>query len=242
MQDITGRAAIVTGASSGIGRGIAIQLAQAGAVAILAARSADKLEALAAEITAAGGRAHAIPTDVGDESQILRLFDRTEALAGPPAILVNNAGIADDTAIEDLSLARWEEMLRVNLTSAFLCAREAVRRMKPAGGGRIVNIGSLSAKSPRAQSPAYTATKFAIEGLTKSLLLDGRDHGITACALHPGATRSSLAPGITDLLEENCIFPEDLGRLVVLMCQMPPDIAMTDTTILPVRVPFLGRG
>ena len=114
--------------------------------------------------------------------------------------------------------------------------------MKPAGGGRIVNIGSLSAKSPRPHSMAYTASKFAIEGMTRAIAYDGREHNVTACCLHPGQTLSSLVPGITDQKKDNQIDPADLGRLVVYMASLPPEIAVIDTTILPVRVPFLGRG
>src|SRR5690606_4292402 len=108
---------------------------------------------------------------------------------------------------EDLSLDRWREVLDINLTAAFLCSREAFRRMKAKGGGRIFNIGSLSAKIPRPHSIAYNASKFAIEGLTRSLALDGRDHNITVTVIHPGQTISSLVPGVTDQLSENAIQP-----------------------------------
>ncbi|MFZ2102250.1 MAG: SDR family oxidoreductase [Oricola sp.] len=241
MESIEGKVAIVTGASSGIGRGIALELARAGAVTVLAARSAVKLKDLATEIAAAGGTAHAVPTDVTSEGDILRLFAETTRLAGPVDILVNNAGIADGTPLPDLSTERWHDVLSTNLTSAVLAAREAMRAMK-GRGGRIINIGSLSAKIPRHHSPAYTMTKFALEGLTKSICLDGRDDNITASTIHPGATRSMLAPGASDLLTENCLEPEMLGELVVYICRLPPELTMLDTVILPVKVPFLGRG
>jgi len=241
MQSIKGKVAVVTGASSGIGRGIASELARAGAVTVLAARSADKLKSLADEIAAAGGTAHAVPTDVTSEEDLLRLFSETERLAGPVDILVNNAGIADATPLPELSTERWQEVLSTNLTSAVICAREAMRSMKQRGG-RIINIGSLSAKIPRHHSPAYTMTKFAIEGLTKQICLDGRDDNITASTIHPGATRSMLAPGHTDKLETDCLEPEMLGELVVYICGLPPEVTMLDTVVLPVKVPFVGRG
>ena len=109
-------------------------------------------------------------------------------------------------------------------------------------GGRIINIGSLSAKIPRHHSPAYTMTKFAMEGLTKQICLDGRDDNITASTIHPGATRSLLAPGSTDKLTENCLEPEMLGELVVYTCRLPPELTILDTVILPVKNPYLGRG
>lgn len=241
MEPINGKIAIVTGASSGIGRGIARELAREGVITILAARSADKLAALATEIEADGGTAHVVPTDVTKEDDLLKLFAETERLAGPVDILVNNAGIADATPLEDLPTERWREMLDTNLTSAVICAREAMRSMK-GRGGRIINMGSLSAKIPRHHSPAYTMTKFAIEGLTKSISLDGRDDNITASTIHPGATKSMLAPGSTDVLTENYIEPEMLGQLVVYMCKLPPELTVLDTVVLPVKNPYLGRG
>ena len=242
MESIEGRIAIVTGASSGIGRGIARELAREGVRTVLAARSAGKLAALAEEIAADGGSAIAVPTDVTREAEVVALFRETEARFGAPDLLVNSAGIADATPTDTLELDRWREVIDANLTSAFLCCREAIRSMKRKGGGRIINIGSLSAKIPRPDSAAYNASKFAIEGLTRSISLDGLAHNITASALHPGATLSSLVPGVTDRLETDRIEPADLGRLVVLMASLPPDISMIDTTILPIRVPFLGRG
>lgn len=241
MESIKGKVAIITGASSGIGRGIASELAKAGAIAVLAARSAGKLQSLADQIAAAGGTAHVVPTDVTKEEDLLKLFADTERLAGPVDILVNNAGIADATPLPELSTERWQEVLSTNLTSAVICAREAMRSMKERGG-RVINIGSLSAKIPRHHSPAYTMTKFAIEGLTKQICLDGRDDNITASTIHPGATRSMLAPGHTDKLETDCLEPEMLGELVVYICGLPPEVTMLDTVVLPVKVPFVGRG
>lgn len=241
MNTLENKVAIVTGASSGIGFGIARELARAGAQTILAARSVAPLEALKAEIEQDGGTAHVVQTDVSKEEDIMALFAKTEELAGPLDILVNNAGIADATPLEELSLDRWNMMLATNLTSAVLCAREAMRAMK-GRGGRIINIGSLSAKIPRPHSPAYTMTKFALEGLTKSISLDGRDDYISATTIHPGATRSMLAPGHTDTMGEDCLEPEMLGQLVVYICGLPRQVTMLDTVMLPVKVPFLGRG
>lgn len=242
MQSIDGRVAIVTGASSGIGEGIARELATAGATVVLAARSADRLDTLAGEIAEAGGRALAIPCDVTSEDQIVALFRETVERAGPPDILVNNAGIADKTPIEDLSIDRWHRVIDTNLTSAVLCAREAVRLMKPRGRGRIINIGSISAKTPRPHSLAYTVSKFAIEGLSRQLALDGREFGISASTLHPGATLSNLAPGLSDRPGSDRLLPAELGELVVYMCRLPDDVTMLDTVILPIANPFFGRG
>jgi len=240
--DIDGQVALVTGAGKGVGRGIALELAREGMVVVAAARSADKLATLVEEIEGIGGKAFAVPTDVTSERDVVALFEQTVERAGIPNLLVNNAGIADATPVEDLSLEHWHHVIDTNLTSAYLCAREAIRAMKPAGGGRIVNIGSLSAKSPRPHSMAYTASKFALEGMTRAIAFDGRDHNITCSILHPGQTRSSLVPGITDQKKDNQIDPADLGRLVVYMASLPPEIAVLDALVLPVKVPYLGRG
>lgn len=236
------RVAIVTGASSGIGWSIAMALAGEGAKVVLAARSADKLDELARQIEATGGTALAVPTDVTDEGQVEALFEACAARFGAPGLLVNNAGIADHTPTADLSLARWQEVIAINLTSVFLCSRAALRVMAAAGGGRIVNVGSISAKVPRQNTAAYTASKFGLEGLTRSLALDGREHGIAVSMVHPGSTVSSLVPGVTDKPRPGTMMPEDVARVVVLMANLPADVNLFESTILPVTMPFLGRG
>ena len=234
------RIAIVTGASSGIGRSIARGLADEGARVIVAARSTDKLATLVFEIEAAGGKAQAVTADVTDEAQVQALFRTCRESYGAPDLVVNNAGIADHTPSTELSLQRWNEVIAINLTSVFLCSREAMRLMT--GGGRIINIGSISAKVPRQNTAAYTASKFGLEGLTRSLALDGREKGIAVSMLHPGSTTSSLVPGITDQPRPGSMDPDDVARVVVLMASLPADVNLFESTILPVSMPFLGRG
>ncbi len=236
------RIAIVTGASTGIGKEIAATFAAAGAKTVVAARSADKLDALAAEIAAAGGTALAVRCDVTDEHQVEALFARCTEAFGTPGILVNNAGIADHTPTAELTLARWEEVLRINLTSVFLCSRSALRAMMPAGRGRIINVGSISAKVPRPNTGAYTASKFALEGLTRSLALDGRPHGIAVSMLHPGSTTSMLVPGVTNIPRPGSMDPKDVARLALIMASLPDDVNLYEGIMLPVAMPFLGRG
>ncbi len=238
MQDLTGRVAVVTGASAGIGAGIARALAAAGMTVVAVARRAERLEALAEE----DRRIRAMAADVAQESAVVGLFDRVMAECGRLDLLVNNAGIAHHTPTDEMTFAHWNEVIAINVSAAFLCAREAIRRMKPAGGGRIVNIGSISAKVPRPDAIAYNASKFAIEGMTRSLALDGRAHGITATIIHPGATRSELVPGVTDRLEHDCLDPAQIGELVVYAARLPPELALYEATVIPVQVPFLGRG
>lgn len=236
------RIAIVTGASSGIGLAIAEALAAEGAKVVVAARSADKLAALVAGIEAKGGTALAVPTDMTDEGQVEALFVACEATYGTPKLVINNAGIADHTPTVDLTLDRWSEVVAINLTSVFLGARAAFRAMIPAGGGRVINVGSISAKVPRPDTAAYAATKFGLEGLTHSLALDGRPHGIAVSMVHPGSTVSSLVPGITDQPRPGTMAASDVARVVVLMASLPDDVNLYEGTILPVTMPFLGRG
>lgn len=242
-MDLTGKTAIVTGASTGIGKEIAKAYARAGARTVLAARSADKLEALAEDIRAGGGEALPVPTDVTDEEQVEALFGKCLSAYGEPHILVNNAGIADHTPTDQLTKARWDEIIAINMTSVFLCSRAAFRLMKEGGkGGRIVNIGSISAKVPRQNTLGYTASKFALEGMTRSLALDGREFGIAVSMLHPGSTVSDLVPGVTNVPRPNTMSPEDVARLALLMVTLPADVNLFESTILPVGMPFLGRG
>lgn len=242
MKDLHNRVAIVTGASSGIGWEIAKALAGAGARTLLVARSADKLDKLAAEIAAAGGTAIAIPADVTDEAQVEAVFAECQRRFGVPDLLVNNAGIADHTPTVDLTLARWREVLEINLTSVFLMSRKAMQLMTESRRGRIINIGSISAKVPRQNTAAYTASKFALEGLTRSLALDGREHGVAVSMLHPGSTVSALVPGVTDRPRPNTMMPQDVACVALVMAQLPDDVNLFESTILPIGMPFLGRG
>ncbi|MBD0417019.1 SDR family oxidoreductase [Oryzicola mucosus] len=241
-MDLTGKVAIVTGASSGIGWEIAKAYAAVSAKTVLAARTAARLDELASEIERAGGSALAVACDVTDEEQVEALFARCREGFGEPDILVNNAGIADHTPTVDMTLARWEEVMRINITSVFLCSRAALKAMIPRRKGRIINIGSISAKVPRPHTAGYTASKFALEGLTRSLALDGREHGIAVSMLHPGSTQSMLVPGVTDKPRPNSMNPSDVARVALVMATLPDDVNLFETTILPVAMPFLGRG
>ncbi|CDZ26703.1 SDR family oxidoreductase [Neorhizobium galegae] len=242
MISIKDRIAIVTGASSGIGWGIAKAIATEGAITVLAARSADKLEKLAAEIEAEDGHAFVVPTDVTDDAQVERLFATVKEKYGRLDILINNAGIADHTPVEKLTNERWHEVIGANLHSVFYCSRAAFVIMQEQKRGRIINMGSLSSKVPRGHTAAYTASKFALEGLTRSLAVDGREHGIAVSMVHPGSTVSSLVPGVTDKVRPATMMPMDVARIVVLMATLPDDVNLYESIILPVEMPFLGRG
>ncbi|QEX18817.1 oxidoreductase [Hypericibacter terrae] len=243
MGQLDHRVAIVTGASTGIGLAIAKAFAAEGAKVVLAARSRDKLQAAADAIRANGGEALAITTDISKENQVGILFSRTVEAYGKVDILVNNAGVAAPETVENLSLEDWQRVMDVNVTGAFLCSREAFRLMKPQGGGRIINIGSVSAKAPRHKSAAYTTSKFALEGLTRSLGLDGRSYGIAVSVLQPGNTDTPIWLGAEEKArKEGWMAAEDVARVAVLIASLPPDVNLYESVILPVTMPFLGRG
>ncbi|MBX9757362.1 MAG: SDR family oxidoreductase [Beijerinckiaceae bacterium] len=242
MGRLTGRVGIVTGASSGIGAAIGEALAAEGMAVFLAARRKDRLDEQVARIEAAGGRARACRVDVTSEDDVICLFHAVNNEFARLDLVVNCAGIADTTATEDLSLARWREMVDTNLTSAFLCAREALRVMKPQKRGRIINVGSISAKMPREHSIAYTSTKFALDGMTRSLALDGRPHGITASIVHPGATITELVPNMAGRPAAHSMQASEVAAVVALMAALPDETNLLEATMLPIGQPFLGRG
>src|SRR5690606_2753870 len=152
---LEGRVVVVTGASSGIGEACGLAFSAKGARVVLAARRAERLASLVERIEAAGGQALAITTDVTDEGAVENLFAQAVERFGTVDVLINNAGIADSTPVDEMPLELWQRVMQTNLTSAFLCSRAAFRVMKTKGRGRIISIGSISARVPRANSPAY---------------------------------------------------------------------------------------
>lgn len=243
MGQLQDRVAVITGASTGIGQGIAIAYAAEGAKVVLASRSREKLEAVAGEIRGSGGIALIAQTNVTLEGEVINLFRQTLEVFGRVDILVNSAGITCRTPTDELSLETWQNVLDINLNGAFLCSREALKIMKRQRSGRIINIGSISAKVPRPHSAPYTTSKFALEGLTRSLALDARDHGIAVCILHPGNTATPLWYGREDQAkQEGIMHPNNLARVAVTIAALPQDMNMLESIVLPVTMPFLGRG
>src|ERR1700716_1746140 len=249
LQD---RVAVVTGASNGIGRGIAEIFAAEGAKTVLVARRAEVLNEVAAGIRAGGGEGLPVPTDLTQEGEVIALFDTVRKSFGRLDVLVNNAGVATHLNTEDITLDYWREVLDINITAAFLCSREAIRIMKDQQpqGGRIINMGSVSAKTPRPDSLPYTTTKFAIQGMTHQLTMDGRKHNIVASIIHPGATLSSFStrrgrtkagPGATP--DDYVMAAEDVAKVALLMAALPPEVNLYEATILPNHMrSFIGRG
>ena len=243
MGQLQDRIAVITGASTGIGQSIAAAFAAEGARTVLASRSREKLEVAANEIRSDGGTVHVVPTDVTAEDEVIDLFRQTLDNFGRVDILVNNAGVSKGGPTDELSLEVWQRVLGVNLTGAFLCSREAFKIMKTQRSGRIINIGSVSAKVPRVNSAPYTTSKFGLEGLTRSLALDGREYGIAVSIIHPGNTATPIWQGREQIARrEGVMSPDDLARVAVTIAALPPEVNMLETIVLPVSMPFVGRG
>jgi NAD(P)-dependent dehydrogenase (short-subunit alcohol dehydrogenase family) len=246
MGQLTGKVAIVTGGGSGIGKGIALTFAREGCTVVLAGRRLERLQLCAEECEAAGGQALAVQTDVADEGQVAGLFAATVEAYGRLDILVNSAGAFDGGPIEDIPLSGWLNVVNANLTGPFLCIREAFRIMKPAGGGRIINIGSISAQRSRDHAAPYTATKFGVWGLTQAAALEGRDYGIAVSALHPGNTmveRRAMGQQHGRSADEEPMFDVDvIARTALLMVTLPPEANMLEAIVLPLTQKYIGRG
>jgi NAD(P)-dependent dehydrogenase (short-subunit alcohol dehydrogenase family) len=249
MGKLDGRVAIVTGGGSGIGKGIARGLALEGAKTVIAARGVERLNQAAQEIAALGATVVPLPTDVTDEAQVNTLFSRTMDLFHRVDILVNNAGAIDGGPLDELSVETWDKVIATNLRGPFLCTRSAMRIMKSQGGGRILNIGSISAQRPRFSAAPYATSKFGIWGLTIVTALEGRDYGISACCLHPGnvnveasAEDVGAISGIPDYSTEPKMKVAEIAEVAVLMAALPPHMNMLEAIVLPVKQAYLGRG
>jgi len=219
---LAGRLAVVTGASRGIGAATAAAVAAAGAHVVLAARDHQALDGVAGQISAAGGQATPVPTDVSNEAAVERLFAEVTAI-GQLGAVVCSAGVLTPAKFAETTLARWEETLGVNLTGTFLCCRAAFTAMLPAGEGRIVTIGSLSGVYATEKFPglaAYNVSKYGVIGLTEAIAVEGKEHGISAICLSPGAVDTemlrranpALRPGLT---------PDDVAGLIVALLDAP---------------------
>lgn len=247
------KVALVTGAGSGIGRAIAIQLASDGYSIVLAGRRREPLEETAKLAQAETGRVLVYPSDVGNPQDVTALFEATEKQFGRLDLLFNNAGIFTPAAsIEDVSIEHWQAAINVNLTGAFLCTQQAIRLMKrqQPRGGRIINNGSISSHVPRPRSATYTATKHAITGLTKITSLDGRQYDIACGQIDIGNASTDMTDKMQKgILQANgtvAVEPtmdvQHVARAVSYMAGLPLDANVQFMTIMATNMPFIGRG
>ncbi len=247
------KVAVVTGAGSGIGRASALALQNAGYHVALAGRRAGQLEETAGMAAAGGGRMLAVPTDVADHASVIALFAKTKQEFGRLDLLFNNAGMgAPPVDLEDLPYDAWRQVVDVNLTGSFICAQEAIKIMKAQSpmGGRIINNGSISAYAPRPNSVAYTSTKHAITGLTKSISLDCRKYDIACGQLDignadtdmGGRMKNGVPQAHGEIMAEAVMDVQHVADAVVHMASLPLDANVLFMTVMATKMPFVGRG
>jgi NAD(P)-dependent dehydrogenase (short-subunit alcohol dehydrogenase family) len=247
------KVALVTGASSGIGKASALALLREGYRVVLTARRRELLDKAIEESGVGPDQAFAMTADVGDPASVRALFAKTKEKFGRLDVLFNNAGMgAPAMPMEDLPFDKWQAVVAANLTGTFLCCQEAIRIMKAQTpkGGRIINNGSISAHAPRPMSIAYTATKHAVTGITKTLSLDGRKDDIACCQIDIGNAATEMTErmvkGVMQANGEMAVEPrmdvKHVASAVVYMASLPLDTNVQFMTIMATKMPFVGRG
>lgn len=243
-EALRGRTALVTGASSGLGRATAIALAAAGADVALVARSEEDLRSVEAEVTNSGGRALSLPADLASPEQAFAAVEATVAEFGRLDILVNAAGTDAPGTAADLDVDGWDRTLDVNLRAPFLLSGAVFPHMREAGSGLILNVSSVAGKKGWANAAAYCASKFGLTGLTESLADEGREYGIRACIIYPGAMATNWGAwnpedrrggdgGEAD--ESQALPPSQVADFIVWLAAAPPSFVLTEGIIVPVE-------
>ena len=246
------RVAVVTGAGTGIGRAAALALLGDGWRVVLAGRRPEPLHETA-QASSAGERVLAVPTDVTDPAAVAALFERAVQAFGRVDLLFNNAGIGNPPGpFEDWTAEQWRGVVDVNLNGMFYCLQQAFRTMKAQTprGGRIINNGSISAHAPRPNSAAYTATKHAVAGLTKTAALDGRKYDIAVGQIDIGNALTELAAQFTkgvpqangEIAVEPVMDVGIVGQSVLYMANLPLEANVLFHTVMATKMPFVGRG
>ena len=241
---LEGKAALVTGASSGLGRATAISLARAGADVALAARSQEELESAKEEVSKIGRRALTLPVDLASENETAGAVGRTVEALGRIDVLVNAAGTDVPGTVEELDVAGWDRTLAVNLRAPFLLSKAAFPRMREAGGGMIVNISSVAGKKGWANASAYCASKFGLTGFTEALADEGKGYGIRALVLYPGAMATNWGAFTPEERQEGepneasptrVLRPERVADLIAWLAASPPEFVLTEGIVLPIE-------
>jgi NAD(P)-dependent dehydrogenase (short-subunit alcohol dehydrogenase family) len=238
------KSALVTGASSGLGRATAISLARAGADVALVARSAEELESAKEEVAKTGCRALTLPTDLAREEETSATVERTVEEFGRIDVLVNAAGTDVPGTVEELSVEGWDRTLAVNLRAPFLLSKAAFPRMREAGGGLIVNVSSAAGKKGWANASAYCASKFGLRGFTQALADEGKEHRIRAIVLYPGAMATNWGAFTPEERQEGesneasparVLPPERVAELIAWLAASPPEFVLTEGIVLPIE-------
>ena len=240
--------AIITGGGGGIGRAAAIAMSNAGWSVAVAGRTDKSLDETLSQCS---GDNLAVVCDVSNEKQVDDLFNAVVDKYGKIDLLFNNAGIAAKAVpVDELDVAEWTQLIAINLTGSFLCARAAFRQMRKQGTGRIINNGSISATTPRLFSAPYTSSKHAITGLTKSLALDGRRYGICCGQIDLGNISSSMGDAMADgvlqpdgsTAAEAVVGVEPVCDALLYMANLPADVNVLRINVMANAMPFVGRG
>ncbi|MDR6731484.1 NAD(P)-dependent dehydrogenase (short-subunit alcohol dehydrogenase family) [Delftia lacustris] len=250
------KTAVVTGGGTGVGKAVALALAGAGYQVVVAGRRQAPLDETCAEAQAkygAGERMLGIATDVSDPAAVEQLFARTVQRFGRVDLLFNNAGRGNPPgSFLDWTPEQWREVVDVNLNGMFYCLQQAFRTMRDQSprGGRIINNGSISAHAPRPNSSAYTATKHAVMGLTKTAALDGRAYDIAVGQIDIGNAMTELASRMAkgvpqangEIAVEPLIDADVVGQSVLYMASLPLEANVLFHTVMATKMPFVGRG
>ena len=245
--------AIITGAGSGIGRSVAVTLAQNGYAVVLVGRRKEQLEATAQKASHDTSQTLVMPADITDPSSVREIFTKTKHTFARLDLLFNNAGISGPgSLLEDLTVEEWKSVVDTNLTGSFLCTQEAFKIMKSQEprGGRIINNGSIAAHNPRPNSAPYTSTKHAITGLTKATSLDGRKYDIACGQIDIGNALTEMGEKMKkgvlqpygEIVPEATMDPADVARAILYMASLPLDANVQFMTVMATKMPFIGRG
>ncbi len=240
--DLSDQTIAITGASSGIGEATALACARAGAAVALAARRADRIQALAERIASEGGRAIAVPTDVGDEAQARAFVQRAHAELGRLDVLVNNAGVMLLGPIENAPTDEWRQMIHANVFGVLYCTHAALPIMREQGSGHIVNVSSVAGRFARAGSGVYNLTKFGVGAFSESLRQEGVEKGVRVTLIEPGAVATEL-PGhnrpeiqqmIAGVLADVApLESEDIANAILYAIAAPANVAVNEILIRP---------
>jgi len=241
-DSITGKVIVITGASSGMGEAAARHLAAKGASVVLGARRADRLEALAADIAEAGGKATAVATDVTKREDVQKLVDTAVAAYGQVDVLINNAGLMPLSALERLKVEEWDMMIDVNLKGVLYGIAAALPHMQKQGSGHIINLSSVAGHKIFAGSAVYSATKSAVRVVSEGLRQEMAPHNIRVTIISPGAVKTELLEHISeaDVREANQDYVGQVGvpaetfaRLVAFAISEPEDVSINEILFRP---------
>jgi clavulanate-9-aldehyde reducatase len=241
-NDLGGQVIAITGASSGIGEATALACARAGAAVALAARRGDRIQALAERIAQDGGRAIAVPTDVGEEEQANAFVARAHAELGRLDVLVNNAGVMLLGPIENAPTEEWRRMIQANLFGVLYCTHAALPVMREQGAGHIVNVSSVAGRFARAGSGVYNLTKFGVGAFSEALRQETVSIGLRVTLIEPGAVATELAghnrPEVIEMIDRNFadverLTAEDIAAAILYAIAAPPNVAINEVLIRP---------